>query len=98
MNKISSTSRILFALVLTVATAAGAFAADGGAILLTAISGSVEMQKGPEAAWAAAQAGAEVKEGYMIRTGPDGRAQITFPDKAIVWVKESSSFGMQSTL
>jgi hypothetical protein len=84
--------------VVAFASAAPARAQQGGAILLSAVSGSVELQQGPDQPWKAAAAGAEMREGYSLRTGPDGRAQVTFPDKAVVWVKESSNFGMQSTL
>jgi len=37
-------------------------------------------------------------KGTSVRTGPDGRAQITFPDKAVIWLRENANFGMQSTL
>lgn len=87
-----------WAVLLLAAAAVPARAQEGGAILLSAVAGSVEIQEGPEQPWKAAAAGAEMKEGYSLRTGPNGRAQVTFPDKAVVWVKESSTFGMQSTL
>jgi hypothetical protein len=70
----------------------------GGAILLSAASGTVEIQEGPDQPWKAASVGTEIREGTSLRTGPDGRAQVTFPDNAVVWVRESSNFGMQSTL
>ena len=85
-------------LVVAFASAAPARAQQGGSILLSAVSGSVEIQEGPDQAWKAASAGAEMREGFSLRTGPDGRAQVTFPDKAVVWLKESSTFGLQSTL
>lgn len=72
--------------------------AQSGGILLSAVAGTVEVQEGPDQPWKPAAAGAEVREGFSIRTGPDGRAQISFPDKAMVWIKENSTFGMQSTL
>jgi len=85
-------------LIVAFASAAPARAQQGGSILLSAVSGSVEVQEGPDQAWKAAAAGAEMREGFSLRTGPDGRAQVTFPDKAVIWVKESSTFGLQSTL
>ena len=79
-------------------SAAPAFSQAGGGILVSAVAGSVELRDTPEAQWKAAAAGAEMREGSSLRTGPDGRAQVTFPDKAVVWVKESTTFDMQSTL
>jgi len=88
----------LAAVSLILSFAVAAHAQEGGAILLSALSGTVEIQEGPDQPWKPASAGAELREGSSIRTGPDGRAQVTFPDKAVVWVRESSSFGLQSAL
>ena len=41
-----------------------------------------------------ARAGDRMQPGDTITTGPNGRAQLTFPDGAVVWIKENSTFKM----
>lgn len=66
--------------------------------VLSALSGTVEFQAAPDQPWNPATVGTSMPEGSSVRTGPDGRAQVTFPDKAVVWIRESSDFGVESTL
>ena len=71
-----------------------AFAAADEARMI-AFSGNVEIRNAREGQWAPALMNTQIPEGGAIRTGSDGSAVVQLPNKARVWVKESSSLELE---
>lgn len=61
-----------------------------------AVAGRVEIRHASESDWAALDAGAIVKVGDQIRTGPDSRAAIQLSDRSIVRVSENAVLVLES--
>jgi hypothetical protein len=77
-------------LVLVALVTALLFAHVAGAeAVLTLVSGNVEIGQGEPAEWSAATTGAVVSETDRVRTGADGRAEITM-DAGVLRVHENS--------
>ena len=62
---------------------------------MLASSGNVEIRSTREGQWTPALPNTQIPEGGAIRTGADGSAVVQLPNKAKVWVKESSSLELE---
>ncbi len=59
-------------------------------------AGVVETQASEGAAWTAVSAGSALPEGSAVRTGADGEAELTFPDRSKVWMKANSQLQVEN--
>ena len=62
---------------------------------LVRMSGNVEVMESA-GSWQPAVLGMDLPEGMNIKTGVNGRALIRLPDKARIWLKESSRFEIEN--
>jgi len=83
--------RLSFALFL--AACCGRCFADGAR--LVSFEGPVEMKTEAGGEWAAADAGAEIREGGAVRTEAGARALLEFPNKSKLWLKEASTIELE---
>ena len=66
-----------------------------GEAKILSMSGAVEARQTREGQWVPASESMEVAEGGAVRTGGDGAAVLLLPNKAKVWMKESSSLELE---
>lgn len=63
---------------------------------LGAVQGEVQLGEGGE--WKAAAAGAQLHEGQVLRTGPEGSAEVLFSDSVTASVGEKTEIGVADLL